>query len=234
MVNTEGKTEQARRCQCFMEKYRQRLWEKSGVPKNFRNCRLSNYDVYKTDKNKRTVDNDLSIPKEICANFANKYPVIEQGLLLMGTIGVGKTHLAVGIIAELTLNKGVPCLFYDFRDLLKTIQSSYDPRSQISETSVLEPVVNAEVLVLDELGARKVTDWMLDMLTHIINKRYNDKRITIITTNYVDNPLQKEEESLTDRVGYRIRSRLCEMCVELQIKGKDYREGKKSKFNFNF
>lgn len=234
LVGVDDK-ETVRRCQCYHEQYRQKLWLDSRVPKRFRDCRINNFNVYRLGKGKKVINHNLSMPKEICANFIKKYPVVDQGLLLMGTIGVGKTHLSVGIIAELTQKKGVPCLFYDFRDLLKAIQSSYDPRSQITELSILEPVVNCEVLVLDELGARKVTDWMLDMLTFIINKRYNDKKITIITSNWMDNPFREGDETLTDRVGARIRSRLREMCTEVLFKEtEDYRNRKKSNFNLNY
>ncbi len=233
LIESDG-SRQVRRCRCYQEKLRRKMWQSARIPQRFQDCRLDNYEVYREGKGKRMVDHNLSTPKQICAAFAKKYPAVEQGLLLMGPIGVGKTHLAVSIIAELTLEKGVHCLLYDFRDLLKAIQSSYDVRSQVSELSILEPVVNCEVLVLDELGARKVTDWMLDMLTYIINKRYNDKKITIITSNWMDNPLLHNEETLTDRVGLRIRSRLREMCTEVMVKGADYRDRKKSNFNLNY
>jgi len=73
----------------------------------------------------------------------------------MGTCGVGKTHLSVAILRELIEKKGVPCLFYEFGSLMKEIQNSYSPVSQTSELTVLAPVMEAEVLVLDELGAAK-------------------------------------------------------------------------------
>src|SRR6185369_11397074 len=105
----------------------------------------------------------------------------------------------------------------------KEIQDSYNPVSKISELKVLAPVYDAEVLVLDELGASKPTDWVRDTMTQIINTRYNDRKLTIITSNYMDEPLTPNEESLTDRVGVRLRSRLHEMCKIVMIKGDDYR-----------
>ncbi|MBS1791503.1 MAG: ATP-binding protein [Acidobacteria bacterium] len=145
-----------------------------------------------------------------------------MGLLLMGPCGVGKTHLAVATIKAL-IDKGISCLFYDFRDLLKEIQNSYNTVSNSSELSVLAPVYEAEVLVLDELGAMKPTDWVRDTMTQIINNRYNDRKVTIFTTNYLDDPTNSSEESLTDRVGIRLRSRLHEMCKTVIVKGSDYR-----------
>ena len=139
----------------------------------------------------------------------------------MGQCGVGKTHLAIATIS-LLIRKGVPCLFYDFRDLLKEIQDSYNPISQSSELRVLAPVYDAKVLVLDELGAAKPTDWVRDTMTQIINKRYNEKKLTIFTSNYLDEA-RNGEETLTDRIGVRMRSRLHEMCKEVKIEGDDYR-----------
>ena len=105
------------------------------------------------------------------------------GLLLIGSIGVGKTHLAVGIIKELVLSKGIACLFYDYRELLKQIQNSYNDSVKATELDVLRPVFETEVLVLDELGAVKPTEWVWDTVSLILNTRYNDNRTTIITTN---------------------------------------------------
>jgi DNA replication protein DnaC len=154
-------------------------------------------------------------------HVVDNYPV-DVGLLFLGPCGVGKTHLATAIIRALAL-KGVPCLFYDFRDLLKEIQDSYNPISQMTELKVLEPVYDAEVLVLDELGASKPTDWVRDTMTQIINTRYNDKKLTIFTSNYLDETQEPNEETLTDRVGVRLRSRLHEMCKVVLVKGDDYR-----------
>jgi len=99
-----------------------------------------------------------------------------------------------------------------------------------------EEVINsdAEVLVLDELGASKPTEWVWDTVAHILNTRYNDKRTTIITTNYPDAPpggvatapqRAMRDETLGDRIGERMRSRLAEMCVTLQMNGADFRQG---------
>jgi len=85
--------------------------------------------------------------------------------------------------------KGDSGLFYDFRDLLREIQSTWNAVSQTSEWEVLRPVLQVDVLVLDELGANKPTDWVRDTMTHIINCRYNDKKITIFTSNY---PIPRE------------------------------------------
>ena len=123
------------------------------------------------------------------SKFAHEYdPRDGTGLLIIGKIGTGKTHLAVGITKELILNKGICCLFYDYRELLKEIQNSYNATVQTTELDVLRPVFEADVLVLDELGAVKPTEWVWDTVSLILNTRYNDNRTTIITTNFEDQP----------------------------------------------
>lgn len=152
--------------------------------------------------------------------FANEYPAVERGLLFMGPAGVGKTHLAVSIIRDL-IDKGFAALFYEFGSLLKEIQDSYNPISKSSELKVLAPVFQTDVLVLDELGATVPTEWVRDTMYQIINKRYNDNKLTIFTTNYLD-----KNKELEERVTYRLRSRLFEMCTNVVIDGEDFRRRK--------
>ena len=159
-----------------------------------------------------------------------------SGLLFTGSIGVGKTHLATSILRTLIVDKGAKGVFRDYRELLKEIQSSYNKQSQITELEILEPVLECEVLVLDELGAVKPTDWVWDTVSLVLNTRYNRKRTTIITTNFIDEPppslgqarvtplkTQLQEETLGDRIGQRMLSRLAEMCVTVTMQGEDYR-----------
>jgi DNA replication protein DnaC len=138
--------------------------------------------------------------------------------------------------------RGHTGLFYDYRELLKEIQGSYNPESQTSELGVLEPVLTADVLLLDDLGASKPSPWALETVGHILNARYNEKRVTLLTTNYLDTsgatpmPASRaprlpsgqavsaaREDSLEDRLGKRIRSRLYEMCRTIELFAPDYR-----------
>src|SRR2546421_416130 len=157
----------------------------------------------------------------------NDYLVIDgRGLLFVGSVGVGKTHLAVALLRELIERYQVRGLFYQFGALLRRIQDSYNPISQTSELAVLGPVFEADVLVLDELGTSKPTDWVRDTMMQIINTRYNDKRLTIFTTNYSDRRKSEKDASelLEDRIGVALRSRLYEMCKTVEIEGDDYRK----------
>jgi DNA replication protein DnaC len=205
----------ARHCDCRAEENRRRLLEAARIPRRYDSCTLRSY---------RPAQGNASQLRALNAAFrlVREYPAVERGLLFTGACGVGKTHLAVAILRGL-VEKGVPCLFYEFGSLLKGIQESYNPISQTSELKVLAPVFDAEVLVLDELGAVKPTDWARDTMMQIIGKRYNDRHLTIFTTNYTDARRQPSEETLEDRIGARLRSRLYEMCKTVIIDGDDYR-----------
>lgn len=210
----------ARRCRCQTPDHRERLLEAARIPPRYRHCTLQDYEA---------ADDDISkwIAKAESQRIIQDYPIIDgRGLILFGGVGVGKTHLAVAILRELIDVYQVRGLFYQFGTLLRQIQDSYNPVSQTSELKVLQPVFDAEVLVLDELGASKPTDWVRDTMMQIINTRYNDKRLTIFTTNYLDARKNDKDagELLEDRIGVALRSRLYEMCRSVMIEGDDYRK----------
>jgi DNA replication protein DnaC len=215
-----------------------RLLEAARIPRRHAACSFDNYRV-------PTGSSSLHWALMKAKTLVNDYPAVERGLLLTGSVGVGKTHLAVAILQGL-IAKGVSCLFCEFGSLLKQIQDSYNPISKTSELRVLAPVYQAEVLVLDELGSTIPTDWVRDTMYLIINKRYNDKKLTIFTTNYLDVPhidstpepeiasrtfskkgsseRIREMTTLEERIGTRLRSRLYEMCNAVVLEGEDYRK----------
>jgi len=237
-------------CDCTTGDRTERALQRARVPERYRHCDFENYDT----------DNDIlkASPEQIAAwnrslgqaklmvqRFADEFPVgSEHGMLLMGPCGVGKTHLAVSAMKSIVL-RGHSGLFYDYRELLKAIQDSYNPESQATEMSVLEPVLKAEILVLDDVGSSKPSLWALETVGHVLNTRYNEKRVTLLTTNFLDSdagagagsstngaPAARVagmraptiEDSLTERVGKRIRSRLYEMCRTIEINAADYRK----------
>ncbi len=109
------------------------------------------------------------------------------------------------------------------RDLLRVIRSTYNPVVRTAEMDILRPVMDAELLVLDDLGAEKPSEWVEETMNLIVNTRYNERRPTIFTTNYEDLPDDTELDSLKVRVGFRLHSRLHEMCEFLEYDGGDYR-----------
>jgi DNA replication protein DnaC len=219
------------RCDCRLKLRGDALLGSARIPKRYEHCELSNFEFEGPHAHL------MRARMEGC-KFVEEYPLDNTGLLLIGSIGVGKTHLAVGIIKELVVSKGIPCLFYDYRELLKQIQNSYNESVKATELDVLRPVFETEVLVLDELGAVKPTEWVWDTVSLILNTRYNDNRTTIITTNYPDDPARDSNgpsdfaraqraaraETLGDRIGERMRSRLHEMCRIVIMEGGDFRQ----------
>ena len=147
-----------------------------------------------------------------------------RGCCSKGRPGVGKTHLAVAVLKQVIQTTGARGLFYDTRDLLRVIRSTYNPSIRTTELDILRPVMDADLLVLDDLGAEKTSEWVEETMNLIVNTRYNEKRLTIFTSNYVDIPDDSEPNSLLFRIGFRMRSRLHEMCEFLEIDGADYRE----------
>lgn len=204
----------ARPCECGKRDLQTRSLGRARLPERYSKCHFHNF-IAKSPAQQRAF--------KLAMSLAMEFPAVEQGLLFMGPVGVGKTHLAVSILKGLT-ERGISSLFYEFGSLLKEIQDSYNSNTQTSELRVLAPVLEADVLVLDELGASKPTDWVRDTMSHIINTRYNDRKLTIFTTNYLDDRRNDRDETLEDRIGTRLRSRLYEMCRTVTITGEDYRK----------
>lgn len=230
--NGRSRTERpVTRCDCQLRARAQSLLTAARIPRRYEHCELANYDTDFPGAHPSLCEAHFT-----ASNFAEKCdPRGDKGLLIIGKIGTGKTHLAVGILKEL-LNRGIPSLFYDYRELLKEIQNSYNTAVQTTELDVLRPVFETDVLVLDELGAVKPTEWVWDTVSLILNTRYNDNRTTIITTNFEDHPAAgvsgslspvraaARGETLGDRIGERMRSRLHEMCRVITLDGTDFRQ----------
>jgi len=237
MIEIPGKARRATRCDCFLVRRAQKLLKLAAIPSRYENCTLDSFDYVVRDGG----DHSRTTALLAAEHFVKNYPIEREGLLFIGSIGMGKTHLAVGIIQALIRDKGIACLFCDYRELLKEIQNSYNPSVEATELGILNPVLEAEVLVLDELGAVRPSQWVWDTVSYVINHRYNEKKTTIITTNFPNLPARSpeasvegfsqqerakaaaREETLGDRITDRMRSRLHEMCRVIQLEGDDYR-----------
>jgi DNA replication protein DnaC len=221
----------SRPCECQEMAREERRLSAAHIPGRYRDCSLDAYDT-----SFRGADRSLSKALLTARKFVDDYPAYTggKGLLFTGSIGVGKTHLAVGVLQRLVKERSVKGLFCDYRELLKNIQNSYNAQVQTTELELLKPVFAAEVLVLDDLGAQKPNEWVWDTVALILNQRYNDRLTTIITTNYAnlsagsgaksDVERAAREPSLGDRIGDRMLSRLAEMCVLVEMEGKDFRK----------
>lgn len=185
----------------------------ASIPKRYEHCTLDTF------REKSTV---LRVAKKRVQEFVDLWPNNPEGkgLLLMGSCGVGKTHLAVAALIEI-INSGKPgrVLFSNFQDLIQEIQASFDSDQVPSKSELLRPLLEADVLVLDELGSQKPTTFVQDILYYVINTRYNSELATIFTTNYSDRPAEAKEETLEQRIGTRLRSRLAEMAERIEFTG---------------
>jgi DNA replication protein DnaC len=244
VVRRSDGSQTAEPCDCRHEERVTRLIRLAAIPKRYEHCTLNSFDPSFNGSHE-----SLRIAHRYTDEFVTGYPICTEGrgLLYTGTMGVGKTHLAVGLLHALITERGAQGLFCDYRELLKQIQESYNPSTNVTELQVLRPIFQAEVLLLDDLGYIKPTEWVWDTVALILNARYNGKKTTIITTNYpnlpakslrsLDDPKKNRhqrdaeeamrEETLGDRIGDRMWSRLAEMCVEVNLVGKDLRQSVK-------
>jgi len=214
-------------CECRRQQRDEGWWlDRARVPRRYRHCDFANFDA---------LNESLKYAKIKARGFADNYPFVREGLLLLGNPGVGKTHLAVAILKQLMVQKGIESLFCSYQDLLQRIRDSYDPVSLSTEYAVLQPVLNTEVVAIDDLGANRVSEWVEDTITYVLNHRYNEKKPTILTSNLPDAPEEAQgrlpggkfrtAETLTERIGLRVRSRLYEMCGEpVTIHSEDFRQ----------
>ncbi len=226
LIETQGTIEKARRCDCVSRRIMEKLISNAGIPQRYSDCCIDTLNAKGNDS--------LRAAKKVAQKFIDDYPAVTAGLLFIGPPGVGKTHLAVAILKEIVHKTGDTCIFYDYRDVLKQIQETYNKESQASEMAILEPVLTCRLLVLDEIGARRVTDWAHDTIFYILNQRYSNSRITIMTSNFPESKLSYDkamqthrdldEYTLVDRIGIRLDSRLHEMCRFVRIEGEDYRK----------
>lgn len=206
-----------RPCPCQREQLTHRALLAAAIPERFRQCSLENFQLWNPH------DPSLGQAKRRTSEFVEAWPLVTKGLLYLGPCGTGKTHLAVAALSALIREKGVSGYYVNFTDLVVQLQMSFEG-SGPSRGEILEPVLKAQLLVLDELGAARPTPWVMDLLYYLLNSRYMAKQITLCTTNYSDSPASGGgEETLTDRLSLPVRSRLFEMCEEVRLYGEDYR-----------
>ena len=203
------------RCDCWRSTHAARQLGDARIPPRYQACTLDSFLTYPNEKLQRAVTRARA--------FAEAFPAVERGLFLIGPPGIGKTHIAVAVLQHVVRRCGAQGLFYDTRDLLRVIRSTYNPVSRTAEMDILLPVMEADLLVLDDLGSEKPSEWVDETLNLIVNTRYNQRRATILTTNYEESEDPTDPNALLPRIGARMHSRLYEMCEILEFDGADYR-----------
>ena len=224
----------AERGECFFEHRSQRSEERACIPPNYANA---SFDNFMLPQDNHIARRSLADSLVIVRSYTREFPHGDKpGLLFLGDPGTGKTHLAVAAMRSL-IARGFEGLFYDYQSLLERIRSSYDSASQISDKAAYRNALDAEILLLDDLGAQRITDWTEDTVTSIITHRCNNKKPLIATTNLIDPDaggvvIERTPGSgkvdykitLAERIGARARSRLFEMCRIVRMpQVQDYR-----------
>ena len=217
-------------CDCATVTRVQSNKDSSGIPLNYQNVTLDNFQIPQDNPTART---GLGTVLMQVRAFVREYPSKSRpGLLLVGDTGTGKTHLAVAALKVL-LERGHEGLFFDYQNLLDRIRSGYDSTSGASDREAYRSALDSEILLLDDLGSHRVTEWVEDTVTSIITYRCNHRKPLIATTNVSDSPVidyvtpggrEIPKKTLSEVIGVRARSRLFEMCRVVRMPAvEDYR-----------
>lgn len=239
ILEKDGSAGTARPCSCRFENLTPRLMEGAHIPSRYHSCSFKSFDIHAPSA---AAKDQLLQAKILSQRYVDRFvgdegAFAETGLIFIGPPGVGKTHLAVAVLKELITRYRTRGLFVDFTSLIHEIQSTFDPKSPDSKRDLLDPVVDAELLVLDELGAQKPSPWVNEILYLVMNSRYTKRLPTLFTTNYrldpptsgpADNldrtPAPANYSSLASRITPNLLSRLYEMARPVQIEVEDFRK----------
>jgi len=234
VVETRDGMSSADRCSCIAESQTQELEAHAQIPENYRKA---SFETFRLPKDNPTTQRGLADVMLAVAAYSRNFPANEKpGLLLIGPPGTGKTHLAVSAL-RLLIERGHEGIFFDYQNLLEQIRAGYNEKMGTSTREAYRTALEMEVLLLDDLGAHRVTDWVEDTVTSIVTHRCNHRLPLIATTNLADPEMGSAlvektalgvghayKTTLEERIGERARSRLFEMCRVIRVpNAPDYR-----------
>src|ERR1022692_3185461 len=223
-------------CDCRAQGRAARLEDRSQIPPLYQKASFDNFIVPGPEN--PTARRELTTVLLAVKKFASDFPHDKgpQGLLLIGEVGCGKTHLAVAALRQI-IAKGFEGLFYSYQALLDNIHKGYDPVSDASDRNAYRTAMETEVLLLDDIAAQRAHDWVEDTINSIVTYRCDNRKALIATTNAPDPeaktasgqeigtvPRQKDalgqpihRRTLAEFIGGRARSRLFEMCTVIRL-----------------
>lgn len=191
------------------------LKERSGLPKRMRNYTFASFKPYVNSAATKAAER---VEKYLSEWEENRKA--GRGLYFCGGVGTGKTHLAVAVMNELIRRKKVPSLFVTVPELLDNMRGAYnDPGRNLDEW--MDAVKNAELLLLDDLGSERPSEWVRERIFVVINHRYREELPTIFTSNIYP-------KELAEQLGERTASRIIAMCEGVELEGQDYREAERN------
>lgn len=200
-------------CECRADQLLRMRLASASIPPRYKNKSI---DTFKgNDKKRKALRNEA---RAYVKSFKpRRKSEIKQGLLFIGCTGCGKTHLSVGIL-NAVIQKGNTGYFCNVVDFFMRLRDTYYGDTNYDEKDMIDKVNSVDLLVLDDLGAEKPSEWIRDRLYTLVNRRYESNLPILVTTN------KRDVEELSDHVGERVVSRLCEMCAVLDnFPNEDYR-----------
>ncbi len=209
IIEVDGET-YVRECKCKKQMIQARRLRFANIPKEFKELTINSFDteLYKTEKNR----DRAKLAKKAAANFIKKFDTFKEmgkGLYFYSIVkGSGKTRLAASLGNALINVNNVQVKFTTTIDLISEIKSTYNKESKYTESQLIESITNVEVLILDDFGVEKQTEWVNEVLYSIIDHRMTKKKITIFTSNLLIEELKNDE---------RIKNRIEKMAVPIYL-----------------
>lgn len=212
----DGK-EVATPCICRAKAIRKRRMAFAELPDGLSDIRLASFSisVYTNEESRQKARIACQIVKEYLDMFEDAKRNGMGLYICSETKGSGKTRMAASIANELMEKHDTQVKFSTSMRILTEIRRSYDPGTAMTESQLLSALSTTEVLIIDDFGTERVTDWVKDKFYEIINSRYVDKKVTIFTSNEPIEDLKYDD---------RITNRIKEMCYQVNFPEESVRD----------